>query len=58
MGSGNCFVGLSHGIPENRVPMAQQWDCSEEHWHWGMFPFEAQEVAVVETPSLRCFQHV
>jgi len=24
----------------------------------GMFPFEAQEVAVVETPSLRCFQHV
>jgi len=38
--------------------MAQQCNRSAEHLRWGMFPSMAEEVAVVETLSLRCFQSV
>jgi len=58
MGSRDCSVGSSEGNPERRVPMAQQCNRSAEHRQRGMFPFAAEEVAVVETPSLRCFQPV
>jgi len=58
MGSRDCSVGSSQGNPERRVPMAQECDCSVEHWHRGMFLSLAEEVPVVETPSLRCFQRV
>jgi hypothetical protein len=40
------------------LPMAQQCNRSAEHRHRGMFPSAAEEVAVVETPSLRSFQQV
>jgi len=54
MGSGACFVRLSHGNPERCVPMVQECNASVESWGWGMFPSVAEEVAVVEMPSLRC----
>jgi hypothetical protein len=38
--------------------MAQQCDRSAEHWRRGMFPSVAEEVVVIVTPSLRCFQAV
>jgi len=56
-GSSDCFVGWSQGSPRWRVPMAQQCNRSAERQHQGIFPFAAV-VAVVEAPSLRCFQHV
>jgi len=52
MGIRDCSVGLSQGNPEHRVPMAQQ--CNRR----GMFPSTSDEVAVVDTPSLHCFQLV
>jgi len=53
MGSRDCSVGSSQGNPECRVPMAQECNCSEERRRQGMIPSVAEEVAVVETPSLR-----
>jgi len=50
------FVGSSQGNPECRVLVAQQYNGSVEHRHRGMIQSGAEEVAVVETPSLRCFQ--
>jgi len=38
--------------------MAEQCNRSAERRRRGMFPSGAEEVAVVETPSLRCFQRV
>ena len=38
--------------------MAQQCNRSVERRRRGMVPFAAQDVAVVETLSLRCFQSV
>jgi len=58
MGSRDCFVGSSQGNPERHVPTAQQCNRSAEHRHQGMFPSAAEKVAVVETPSLQCFQGV
>jgi hypothetical protein len=58
MGSRDCSVGLSQGNPERRVPMAPQCNRSAERRRRGMFPSPAEEVTVVETPSLRCFQRV
>jgi len=38
--------------------MDQQCNRSGERWHRGIFPSPAEEVVVVDTPSLRCFQRV
>jgi hypothetical protein len=38
--------------------MAQQCNHSEQRWRQGMCLSAAEEVAVVETPSLRCFKRV
>jgi len=58
MGSRDCFLGLSLGNPEHRVPMVQQCIRSAKHRGWGMFPSAPDEVAAVETLSLRCCQGV
>jgi len=58
MASRDCFVGSSQGNLERRVPMAQQCDRSAEHRCRGMCPSAAEEVAVFETPGLRCVQCV
>jgi len=58
MGSRDCSVGSSQGNPGRRVPMAQQCNHSAERRFRGMFPSAADQVAVVETASLRCFQRV
>jgi len=57
MGSRDCYVGWSQGSLERRVPMAQQCNRSAERRHRGIFP-PAADVVVVESPSLRSFQHV
>jgi len=56
MSSRDCSVGSSQGKPERRVPMAQQCNSFVERRHQGMLTSGAEEVAVVETPSQRCFQ--
>jgi len=58
MGSRDCFVGSSQGNPQRRDPMAQQCNRSGQLWSWGTFWSAAEKVAVVERPSLRCFQRV
>jgi hypothetical protein len=58
MGSRDCSVGSSQGNPERRVPMAQQCNRSAERRRRGMSPSAGEVVAVVETPSLQCFQRV
>jgi len=58
MGSRDFFVGSSQGNPERRVPTAQQCNRSTKCQHWGMFSAAAEDVAVIETPSLQWFQLV
>jgi len=56
MGSRQYYVGLSERNPKRQDDMAQQCNRSADHQHWGMFLSPAEEVMVVETQSLWCFQ--
>jgi len=58
MGSRDCSVGSCQGNHERCVPMAQQCNLSAVRWRRGFFPSVAEAVAVVESLSLRCFEHV
>ena len=58
MGSMDCSVGSSQGNPARRVPRVQQCNRSAERRRRGMFLSPAEEVAMVDTPSLQCFQCV
>jgi hypothetical protein len=56
MGSRDSSVGMSQGIPERHVPIADQCNHSAERRRQSMFLSAAKEVAVVDIPSLRCIQ--
>jgi len=58
MGSRDRSGGSSQGNPEHRVSLAQQSNHSAERRQRGTFPSREEEVVVVETVSLRCFQCV
>ena len=58
MGSRDRSVGSSQCNPERLVPKAQHCNRSAERRRRGMFPSMSEELAVVETPSVRFFQRV
>ena len=57
-GVGIVFVGLTAGNHECYITRAQQCNRSAEGQCRGMFASASERLAMVETPSLRCFERV
>jgi hypothetical protein len=58
MGIRDCYVGSSQGKRRRHVLIAQQCNHSAERQRRVTFLSTAEEVAIVKTLSLRCFQRI